>query len=349
MPGVRPRALALTAATAALLTAACSSSSTPAAAPVTPAPPPTTVSPAPTPSPEPAEPAASFLTGRPDDKNGRVLVVKVDNSPAGRPHTGISAADVVYLEPVEAGVTRLAAVFSSRLPPTVGPVRSARITDLGLFAQYGKVAFAYSGAQKKLEPAIARADLFEVHAEKGATRSGPGYSRSAQRTAPLNLYGSPHDLLDRAPHAQKAHDIGFRFGPAVPGGRPATSASTSFTAARVAFTWSAERERWRWVMDGKPAVESDGSPIEASTVVFQHVSTKRSEYSDFTGANTPYAKTTGSGRAVVLRDGEAQQVRWSRAKASAPTVFTKGSDRVTFARGTTWVVLVAKKGKVTVS
>ena len=345
MKSVRSRALALSAATAALLTAACSSDRPPAAAPTPPAPPPATTAPAPSPS----EPSASYLTGRPGDENGPVLVVKVDNSPAGRPHTGISAADVVYLEPVEGGVTRLAAVYSSRLPRRVGPVRSARITDLELFAQYGTLAFAYSGAQKKLEPAIARADLFEVRAEKGATKSGPGYSRSAQRTAPLNLYGSPRALLERAPEAAEARDIGFRFGPAVAGGRPATSASTSFRAARVAFRWSEQRERWRWVMDGTPAVESDGTALEASTVVFQHVRTTRSRYSDFTGANTPYAKTVGQGRAVVLRDGTAQRVRWSREAPDAPTVFTSGSDRVTFAEGTTWVVLVPTKGEVTVS
>ena len=347
--------LALVTASAALLTGACSSDDAPAAAPSSPAPPASSAAPAasptasPTSSSEPAAPQASFLTGRPGDRNGPVLVLKVDNSPAGRPHTGISQADVVYLEPVEAGITRLAAVFSSRLPETAGPVRSARVTDLQLFAQYGRVAFAYSGAQKKLEPAIHRADLAEVRAEKGATRSGPGYFRSAQRTAPLNLYAKPHDLLARAPGAAKAHDIGFRFGPAVPGAKPATSVSTSFPNARVAFTWSKDRKRWRWVMDGTPARESDGTPVEATTVVYQYVTTERSRYFDFTGENTPYARTVGSGRALVLRDGTAHQVRWSREDAKSPTVFTSGDDRVTFAPGNVWVVLVPKTGTVTVS
>ena len=343
--------LALVTAGAALLTAACSSDETPAAAPSPPPATSTAPSPSPpaTPSAEPATPDASYLTGVREDRNGPVLVLKVDNSPAGRPHTGISTADVVYLEPVEAGITRLAAVFSSTLPRTAGPVRSARVTDLELFAQYGRVAFAYSGAQKKLEPAIHRADLAEVRAEKGATKSGPGYFRSAQRTAPLNLYASPRELLERAPKAVEAHDIGFRFGPAVPGGRPATSASTSFPHARVAFTWSQDRKRWRWVMDGTPARESDGTPVEATTVVYQYVKTERSRYFDFTGENTPYARTVGSGKALVLRDGTAHQVRWARTDAKSPTVFTSGDDRVTFAPGNVWVVLVPRTGTVTVS
>ena len=302
-----------------------------------------------TPAPEPAAPQASFLTGVRSDRNGPVLVLKVDNSPAGRPHTGITKADVVYLEPVEAGITRLAAVFSSELPRTAGPVRSARITDLELFAQYGRVAFAYSGAQAKLEPAIGRANLAEVRAEKGATRSGPGYFRSSDRVAPLNLYAEPEELLERAPKAVEASDIGFRFGPAVPGARPATSASASFPNARVAFTWSEQRERWRWVMDGTPAREADGTPVEASTVVFQHVRTEASRFFDFTGENTPYARTVGKGKAVVLRDGTAHEVDWAREDRSSPTVFTSGKDRVTFAKGKVWVVLVDTDDEVSVS
>ena len=50
----------------------------------------------------------------------------------------MSSADVVYVEEVEAGVTRLAVVFSSALPASVGSIRSARTTDIELFAQYAQ-------------------------------------------------------------------------------------------------------------------------------------------------------------------------------------------------------------------
>ena len=48
--------------------------------------------------------------------------------------------------PVEGGLGRILAVFSSRFPPVIGPVRSAREADLELLAQFGRPAFAYSGA-----------------------------------------------------------------------------------------------------------------------------------------------------------------------------------------------------------
>ncbi|SCE33087.1 Protein of unknown function, partial [Streptomyces sp. Termitarium-T10T-6] len=38
------------------------------------------------------------------------------------PHTGLEQADIVYVEQVEAGLSRILAVYSSDLPPVIGPV-----------------------------------------------------------------------------------------------------------------------------------------------------------------------------------------------------------------------------------
>src|SRR5215207_11116288 len=94
---------------------------------------PTSASPTVLETPAPAPPPAvvfSPLTGLPLPALGQVLVVKVDNTRSARPQAGVYSADVVYVEEVEGGVTRLAAVFSSTFPPSVGPIRSARTTDI---------------------------------------------------------------------------------------------------------------------------------------------------------------------------------------------------------------------------
>ena len=97
----------------------------------------------------------SPLSGRPvTSPDQSILVVKVENTHAARPQIGLSSADVVYVEQVEGGISRLAAVFSSTLPSKVGPIRSARITDPDLVAQFGHVAFAYSGVQPKMVPVL---------------------------------------------------------------------------------------------------------------------------------------------------------------------------------------------------
>src|SRR5262249_4811525 len=66
------------------------------------------------------------------------LVVKIDNAPKARPQAGINDADIVVEEGVEGGVTRFATLFHSHDAPSVGPVRSARSTDLLFARQIGK-------------------------------------------------------------------------------------------------------------------------------------------------------------------------------------------------------------------
>ena len=45
-------------------------------------------------------------------------------------------------------MTRFAAVFQSR-NAEVGPVRSARTTDIAIGAQFGRPLFAFSGRQRR--------------------------------------------------------------------------------------------------------------------------------------------------------------------------------------------------------
>jgi len=111
--------------------------------------------------------AINILTGL-QGSNGPVLAVKIDDTAQAHPQIGLSQADVIYIEQVEGGLTRLATIFSTpeRLPPLIGPVRSARISDIDILAQYGHVAFAFSGAQTKLFPVINAANLENLGAER---------------------------------------------------------------------------------------------------------------------------------------------------------------------------------------
>ncbi|HWM98297.1 MAG TPA: DUF3048 domain-containing protein, partial [Streptosporangiaceae bacterium] len=74
--------------------------------------------PAPSPSPSPShrEPLRSPFTGELVHRLKRVLVVKIGNTFPERPATGLARADIVYLIPVEGGLSRIMAVFSSHYP-----------------------------------------------------------------------------------------------------------------------------------------------------------------------------------------------------------------------------------------
>jgi len=263
-----------------------------------------------------------------------VLAVKIDNAPRARPHTGLNAADVVYVEQVEGGLSRLMAVYATRLPKVVGPVRSARETDLELLRQFDGPTLAFSGAQRKLLPLIDEAPL---RAEP-PDRTPGAWLRGAGRPAPHNLFLRPGPLVSAAP-GPAALTTGFRYGAAPTGGTELASRTVAYPSARFTFTWSESRDRWLVSMDGKAATTTEAGRVAPATVVVQYVKLRRSDYFDALGNNTPFTETVGSGRAQVLRDGKVHDVRWKRATAAEGTEFTtRDGAPVNFADGQVWVV-----------
>ena len=275
----------------------------------------------------------SPFTGEPVSSLRTELIFKIDNIAQARPPTGLPKADIVYLVPVEGGLSRIFAVFSSHIPPVVGPVRSAREEDIKLLRQFGKPAFAFSGAQHRLLPVVEHARIVSLYAGTVG-----GYFRSSNRIAPYNLYSRTRTLLAEAKGASKARDIGFRFGAAPAGGKPASFYHVAYPAAAFGFRWSAAQHRWLIWMDGRRANAADGKQLGARTIVVQYVKVGTSGFIEW-GSRPPYATTVGSGPAVVLRGGRAYHVHWSRHSANGGTAFTlRDGSRMPFARGQVWVV-----------
>jgi hypothetical protein len=290
----------------------------------------------PTPEPEPTHP----FTGAAAADRKPVLAVKIENTDAGKPQMGVKSADIVYVEQVEGGLTRLMAVFSSRLPARVGPVRSARISDLHILSQFGNPALAYSGVQTKMIPFVREASLIDV----SDSAAPSAYFRQPGRSAPYNLFARTRQLLAKAPKASRAEDIGFTFGEAPEGGVQQTSFNVRYPAARFTFRWSATQNRWLIWQDGKRNMAAEGGQLGAPTIVVQYVKTTRSQFHDVNGSYTPLLKTVGRGRAVVLRDGMAYKARWSRGSEKEGTTFTtEEGEPMNFAEGQVWVVLAAPK------
>ena len=276
----------------------------------------------------------SPFTGEPVRALKPVLAVKIDNIVDARPQTGLQSADLVYVIPVEGGLTRFMAVYSSRVPSVVGPTRSARESDLDILRQFGRPGFAWSGATPHLVPFIERARVADLYALQVG-----GYYRVSYRVAPHNLYANPRVLLQEARHASKARDIGFRFGPAPAGGRAMQSYTVTYPAATYTFRWSARAGRWLVWMDGAPGMATEGGQLGGSTVIIQYTRVALSRFEEY-GGLPPMAESVGSGRAVILRNGRAYTVHWSRPNWNGGTTFTlPGGKRMLFAPGQTWVVL----------
>lgn len=268
-------------------------------------------------------------------ERGPVLAVKFDNARMARPHSGLAQADIVYVEKVEGGMSRLMGVYSSRLPQAVGPVRSARESDVELLRQFGRPALAYSGVRRSLNKMLGQSPLYT----RPHGRLPGAYFRDANRSAPHDLFVRPEAVLRSAPKADHAGDIGFRFGPAPAGGSHATARTVRYASASHTFSWSPGERRWLASFDGVPARSTSGARLGARTIVIQRVSMPPSRYKDVNGAPTPYIKTVGSGRATVLRDGKAYETHWKRSSPEGGTSFTLSNGRrMPFARGQVWMV-----------
>ena len=281
-----------------------------------------------------------------DQASKPILVVKIENTRAARPHLGLTSADIVWVEQVEAGITRFAVLFSSSLPQVVGPIRSARITDIDLLHPFGSVAFSYSGAQSKLRSALSAARFIDVSGDKGPS----GYFRAQDRRSPHNFMGVTRELIDRAgPDVATAQDIGWTFGPIDPAaGIPVESMTAKWPGNRMGFAWDAANGRWEVSSDGEVLMAAEGGTVTAANVVVQYVDYVPSIYRDSSGNVTPEAVLIGTGSAMVLRDGVAIEALWSRTTADSHTAFTdtRGA-AIAFSPGTQWILLVDKDSPVT--
>jgi len=287
----------------------------------------------------------NVLSGR-EGVNGPVLVVKIDDTRYARPQVGLEFADVVYIEQVEGGLTRLAAVFSSTIPPRIGPVRSARISDIDLFAQYGRVAFAYSGAQKKLLPIIAQANWSDV----GAMRRGPTfYETDLNRNQPFAMILNAQTLManeaSKGTPIDSAKNIGWSFSKKLENkGFEISDVTVKWPAQNYSAVWDPKSLRWLLSVNSVPDISDLGENLGPTTLVIQKVSITPSEFGDKFGGNTPFSQTVGSGKGYVLRDSTVIAGTWNRADLLSPTTWSDETGaEIKFAPGQVWVALTDKE------
>ena len=282
----------------------------------------------------------NVLSGR-EGTNGPVLAVKVDDTNAAHPQIGLEDADVIYIEQVEGGLTRLAAIFSSVIPERIGPVRSARISDIDILRQYGHVGFAYSGAQKKLLPVISSAYLQDLGAQR---QSSTIFTTDPLRTPPyaMVLRGDllMSKVIEKNYQIVTAKSVGWSFGDTPEGGKPTQSVIMHWPAARYGATWSEKDGRWLLAHNSTSDVSDSGVVLGPSTLVIQMVSITPSQYHDKVGGVTPFSQTVGTGRGFVLRDGRSYEALWSRPSAETGTTWSLADGtEIKFAAGQIWIAL----------
>lgn len=268
---------------------------------------------APSQSPSPQPPPVAALTGVevPEPIKRPVLAVKIDNASAALPPDGLEEADIVFEEEVEGGLTRFLALFHSKDPEEVGPVRSGREADVDLLPPFQPV-LGLSGAARPVEKMFRDAGVAFFQEEDDEARDA--FYRVPDRIAPHNLFARTEALWalgEDLPHPTEAV---FEFDEEVPpGGRKAAAVAVTYsTYANARWAWDPKTQRWQREQKGSPHATADGPTISSDNVVVMRVASRPGDRRDSSGNPTVELDVVGKGRAMFLRDGKVFNGRWRK-------------------------------------
>ena len=276
----------------------------------------------------------SVLTGRPADAaiDRPALVVKIDNVGRARPQSGINDADVVYVELVEGGATRFAAVFHSENVGTVGPIRSMRTTDINLLRPLNNPLFANSGGNNFTTQAVNSSSLINVGAISSA---GGAYFRNTSRSAPHNLYSSDSALRGSTSAGGVPPSLFTIRRPGTPnpnGGEAANGVNVNYQSTSVSYSWNGSG--WDRSQDGAATVNDAGTRTSPETVIvrFTPYGTSRAD------VNSPEAITVGSGEAWILTEGQLIRGSWSKPEPDSVTAYSDAAGNpIELLPGRVWI------------
>lgn len=289
----------------------------------------------------PRHPLTGFELGS-SSVSGPSIAVKIDNTSSGRPQVGIAAADIVFEELVEGGVTRYLAVFHTAIPDEVGPVRSGRPQDADLVRSLGGV-FVFSGVGNSNVREIIRGTGLQMveHDTSGGTPDGAYFFRSSRKPAPWNLHISAADLAGAygtlgSPVQQFDYSTDPSQASAVLLGDDAQSLQIGFsTGVDSRWEWDeASGTYLKFLSNGSPDADADGTQISATNVVVL-----TPNYFDVEGL--PSAKISGTlESAFVFTGGKVLGGLFDATVLGDPIKLTHGEDEpLLLAPGKTFILL----------
>jgi len=281
-------------------------------------------------------PKAPF-TGLPDPKGASLtrssVAVKIENTPEARPQSGLDAADVVYEEVVDGGITRFWALFNSNAPDNIGPVRSVRAMDPQVVTPLGGVV-AYSGGTEPNVAAIRATGLVWVD----ENNAGEAFFREPTRDAPHNLYARSALLWQRGGVPVPPVPL-FGYVDAAVGqtftGEAVTSFHVNFDLGYdVSYVWDAKVRGWmRFSRTTEPFLAAALVPVQvsATNVIVQFV-----PYAGFGEGNL-----IGSGEAWIFANGQLVKGTWVKPFIGSITEYQDAAGApILLTPGRTWVELL---------
>ncbi|HVF03625.1 MAG TPA: DUF3048 domain-containing protein [Frankiaceae bacterium] len=275
-----------------------------------------------------------------DAAKRRPIVFRVPNDPAARPQAGLGSADVVFEMLVEGGITRYAVVFHSQDADKVGPIRSARLSDLH-YTPMLRGILAHVGAQSTVLQRIRDAAKGGRFVDVDQFEHAGAFDRVSERAAPQNVYTSTKRIREAAKDDSKVDVPPLAFGGAT-GGTAVTSFVVPYSGTtRVEYTPQASG--FKRAQGGQPTID-DATKQEVLPVNVVVIKTDITEVpgivEDEQGSLSLEIRSTGTGPAVVLTDGKRFDGTWERSGDGNYAFKEASGGAIALRPGLTWIHVV---------
>lgn len=289
------------------------------------------------------------LTGLPAAPEALARVpaaIKISNFPAqGRPHAGLSYADLVFEYFIGVGMTRFLAVFYGEDALLAGPIRSGRVVDGYLVRMYGAVlgmkgADAHVGS--RLEAALpgrvfsATSSLCPALCPYTTSHTHGTFSDTGEFRAYAEAQGAAPQAPDRR---------GMRFVSTGPEMGDSAARLWIFYAFLNQVEWQydvAGGVYLRWQDNADAVLRPMPDRLTGETLAFENVVVLFADHEFETPTIIEMDLSSGrSGRGLALRDGRMIPVTWNAVQADVPLRFSgPDGDPYPFKPGSTWFEIV---------
>lgn len=243
----------------------------------------------------------------------RPLAVVIENSPEARPQSGLGDAEIVYEMVAEGGITRFLAIFQSREPKSIGPIRSAR-PYYNFLANLWGGALVHSGGSKQALSELASGiyrDLYDIN----EFFFGKYFTRDSSRSAPHNLYTTTQSLKTLLKEKEQTKWdpktlADFQNTPTDQLVAEVTNITIPFSlgAFQVRYEYDGTTNSYKRFIAGQPHLDrNSGQQLSAKNVLIQ--------LTDITPNDdellTVSIRLTGNGPCYLFSSGKFQECRWS--------------------------------------
>ncbi len=274
----------------------------------------------------------------------RPIAVVIENHTNARPQSGLTDADIVYETLAEGGITRFLALFQTRKPKEVGPVRSARPYFNFLTNQWG-AAYAHVGGST-IALSELNSNVYKQLIDLNQFFYGDYFYRSKDRPAPHNAYTTLELMRELLTKKKTDNWVPVKFGdfaitPTDQLQTQTTEITTKFFDANYAsvFTYDPTTNSYKRTNGGKIATDkNNGLQIAPMNVLVQFVEDYLVPLETTTGLGLHLEK---SGRAILFNNGVATTGNWRYNNGT--TSYTGPEDQpMKFTPGQIWVILMPK-------